>query len=43
MSEQRVAARSRASVVEPLWFEWLARVGLFVFASWLQGGWMPGA
>jgi hypothetical protein len=28
---------------EPLWFEWLALVGLFVFASWLlgvQGVWM---
>jgi hypothetical protein len=22
---------------EPLWFEWLALVGLFVFASWLLG------
>ena len=43
MSGQRGAARSRASVLEPLWFEWLALVGLFVFASWLlgvQGVWM---
>lgn len=43
MSEQRAAIRSRASLVEPLWLEWLALVGLFVFASWLlgvQGVWM---
>ncbi len=29
--------------VEPLWFEWLALVGMFIFASWLlgvQGVWM---
>ena len=23
--------------VEPLWFEWLVLVGLFVFATWLLG------
>lgn len=43
MSDPRVAARGRATVVEPLWFEWLVLVGLFVFASWLlgvQGVWM---
>ena len=43
MNDPRVAARGRATVVEPLWFEWLVLVGLFVFASWLlgvQGVWM---
>ena len=43
MSGQRVPPRSRSSVLEPLWFEWLALVGLFMFASWLlgvQGVWM---
>ena len=28
---------STAAPVEPLWFEWLALVGLFVFAGWLLG------
>jgi hypothetical protein len=35
--------RRNSLVPEPLWFEWLALVGLFVFASWLlgvQGVWM---
>ena len=27
------AARGWDTVLEPLWFEWLALVGLFVFAS----------
>jgi hypothetical protein len=29
--------RARMPVVEPLWFEWLALAGLFVFAGWLLG------
>ena len=43
MSVRHVAGRGRGTVLEPLWFEWLALVGLFVFASWLlgvQGVWM---
>jgi hypothetical protein len=39
----RDALRRSPPVPEPLWFEWLALVGLFVFASWLlgvQGVWM---
>ena len=28
---------STAAPAEPLWFEWLALVGLFVFAGWLLG------
>lgn len=33
----------RSLNIEPLWFEWLALVGLFAFASWLlglQGVWL---
>jgi hypothetical protein len=33
----REALRRSPLVTEPLWFEWLALVGLFVFASWLLG------
>ena len=43
MSVLHVAGRGRTTVLEPLWFEGLALVGLFVFASWLlgvQGVWM---
>jgi hypothetical protein len=29
--------RSTAAPAEPLWFEWLALAGLFVFAAWLLG------
>ena len=35
--------QNRALPIEPLWFEWLALVGLFAFASWLlgvQGVWL---
>ncbi len=27
----------RPALVEPLWFEWLALAGMFVFAAWLLG------
>ena len=33
MSEQRVATRGGPAAPMVLWFEWLALVGLFVFAS----------
>jgi hypothetical protein len=39
----REPLRRNPLLPEPLWFEWLALVGLFVFASWLlgvQGVWM---
>ena len=43
MNMLRDAFRRSPAVTEPLWFEWLALAGLFVFASWLlgvQGVWM---
>lgn len=32
-----LALRPRGQPVEPIWFEWLALAGLFVFATWLLG------
>ncbi len=39
----RGSLAGRGLSIEPLWFEWLALTGLFVFASWLlgvQGVWL---
>ncbi len=42
MARKSLLGRSSLNI-EPLWFEWLALVGLFAFASWLlglQGVWL---
>ena len=30
-------SRHAAAPIEPLWFEWLALCGMFLFAAWLLG------
>lgn len=34
---RRNTATAASALTEPLWFEWLALAGLFVFAAWLLG------